>query len=1269
MFRTYVTGLLAVFVFFLGVAATAAAEAPTAADSDGDGISDRHEKTLGSDPHAADRFRVVFDDGIESDERRASDVYDATKDFTTIEFCHVAEDRYLWRATFAAEPRLDDTVFHLYVDADADAETGRKGSAGAASTGTEYMLSVVGARGTSGYYDPEGERTSGPPVTHVVAGNTLTVSADVDLGRDAAGVRCALYVLCHTTTKSGQRPYMSDSTGKKVVEGVPLSPGEKIMRPRDYTENFGVQAGFGLDTLRALLVADDTVVVRHDELELDGFAVDHFTGRRFPHLQSEADGAKAWTEAPKAGRYHVGFMMYDDASAERVVLSVGGKMRGVAVANQDNNRTWLYWLAEPIDFAGGERVELQAAGASGEHDVCNLLFLPEPPKPRAVEYAVENLTSAAQVGSPGKVTVSWTTTWPCPTRFEYGGDASYGRTVESEGDCLVHRVVLDGLDPTRDYHGRAVGTARDGTPFRSDDFAFRAAPPAQPETRADTCSVPLTVRNPHPFAVDGVPITAGVPIPRGELAGPEQVRLVRGAGEGEAEVPAQIRLAARWPDGSAKWLFVTFMASGPASAASEYRLEYGRQVAPRAVADGISVDEDASGVTVDTGALSLRINAQGNLVDVGRTDGPAPLPGAACCTQAVDVEGARYDTSTGEAQITIEEAGPIRAVVKVVSSLAGADGAGLMRIEKRLEAYRGAGFIRIHHTFVVDRPEKFTELDALSYRIPASAGRRWEVGLVDGEPIALGASTPAVWQRFDDELVTVGQDKETPQEGRIVGSIISDDEEGVAVAVRDFWQNYPKGFSVRDDGLHVDLCPAFEPGLYDAFPFEEEGHHLYYYLLDGKYRLKRGVAKTHEIVLGFGPRARREQRCALLERPLVATAPPEWYCGSKAFYDVAPRNPEHFKLYEEAIDKNLEAYVARRQRQQDFGMLNYGDWYGERGTNWGNIEYDTQHAFFLEYIRSGNPEAFFLGHATELHNRDIDTVHASDDPHEIGAVYVHQMCHVGEYYDKPVPGALGYPRGGYTVSHAWTEGHFDHYFLTGDPRSYETGCAVADFFTRKQLGRPYDFSTCRTPGWHLIMLAAAYAATDDPYYLNAAKVVVRRVLEAQDHRPRPLPDYQAEGRKPYQQGGWSRMMVPGHCRCEPRHRGNAGFMVAILLSGLKYYHDVTGDERVRQSIIDGAHYLLDECYSDQTHGFRYTSCPETSYRSGASPLMVEGVARAYLWTKDERFRRVLTEALPRGAGGSGYGKGFSMYYRMAPRVLADLEAAGITLNEPAGESR
>ena len=74
----------------------------------------------------------------------------------------------------------------------------------------------------------------------------------------------------------------------------------------------------------------------------------------------------------------------------------------------------------------------------------------------------------------------------------------------------------------------------------------------------------------------------------------------------------------------------------------------------------------------------------------------------------------------------------------------------------------------------------------------------------------------------------------------------------------------------------------------------------------------------------------------------------------------------------------------------------------------------------------------------------------------------------------------------------------------------------------------------------------AYNATDDPFYLNAARIVVDRVLERQ------TPD-----------GGWDRQLVPGHCSDMPRHHGNAGFMVGVLMSGLKYYAEATDDQRVK----------------------------------------------------------------------------------------------------------
>jgi hypothetical protein len=43
--------------------------------------------------------------------------------------------------------------------------------------------------------------------------------------------------------------------------------------------------------------------------------------------------------APQGGRFHVGFMMYDDSNDERIGFYVDDALQGVAVANVDNNTT------------------------------------------------------------------------------------------------------------------------------------------------------------------------------------------------------------------------------------------------------------------------------------------------------------------------------------------------------------------------------------------------------------------------------------------------------------------------------------------------------------------------------------------------------------------------------------------------------------------------------------------------------------------------------------------------------------------------------------------------------------------------------------------------------------------------------------------------------------------------------------------------------------------------------------------------------------------
>ncbi len=1213
-----------------------------AADRDGDGISDQHETVLGTDPDRVEELQVVVEDGLESEENRAKSSYDGTKDVLTVEYGHVAEDRHLWRWTVAEPPRPEDTVFHLYIDADADETTGRKVSPGAPNHGTEYMITVAGGSPRITSYDAEGNSTTGPPLTYVVDGNQVLVLADVPLARDDDGIHFGLYMLCHASSGSGEGPTMSDSSRKIAVRGMPIRPGKKILRPKDHQSNHLVDASFGTETLQRVLADEKNLVVPYNALDLDGYEIDPFATRKWPYVKMTRPGAIATTKAPKAGRYHVGFIMYDDMRDERVVLSVDDEIRGVAVARLGTRRTWLYWLQDAIDFSGDETVELKAMGSGGKHGIAYVVFLADPPEPRRLPLEVRHMV--AKTDRPGRATISWTTSWPCMTRVEWSAKGKEPQLIDQGPPCLAHRVVLNGLDTSDSYTARAIGEGPEGESFTGEMIQFLAVALKLPG-KAVKESIPLEIPNANAFAVESWPVCAGVPMPRGHLGDAKWVRLV----SGNKEVPVQVQTTACWPDGTVKWLLLNFTADVPGNSKAKYLLEYGTSVQRTAVSQRIKVAQSSQGIQVETGKTGFAVDTDGNINH-----------SAVYQTIAEDTHGNIYRTAGSKAEITVEEPGPIRAVIKTVAPLLDADGNRLFRIEKRIEAYRGSAVLRIHHTLVVDNPQKFTTIRKLSYQVPVGPQiKAWQAALAGDGQLNLTPSQ-RVFQQTEDRLI-VSPGEGDVKEARLVGSLIPQGDGGCTVAVRDAWQNYPKGFSFDDQGLNIELCPPFEKGYYDQFPFEKEGHHRYYSLLDGGYKLKQGVSKTHDLLLCFESGEKREQICRLFQEPLILTVPPKWICDSKVFYSIAPRDVEAFPVYEEAIDKNLDRYVERREQQHDFGMLNYGDWYGERGTNWGNVEYDTQYAFFLEYIRSGDPRAFYLGCQTELHNRDIDTVHWNADPNTIGGVYVHQMCHVGEYYDKAVPGSLGFPRGGFTVSHAWTEGHFAHYFLTGDRRSLETGRAVADYFIRKELGRPYDFSSTRTSGWHLTMLCSAYHPTGDPYYLNAARVITERVLELQDKLPRPLPEHQLGDRKPYQEGGWVRAMVPGHCNCDVRHQGNAGFMIAVLLSGLKYYQDITGDERVKESIIRGAHYLLDETYSDEVHGFRYTSCPKHGYRAGTTPLMVEGIARAYLWTKDDRFRRVLTEALPRGAGGSSYGKGFSMYYRMAPRVLADLKAAGIEL--------
>ena len=133
-------------------------------------------------------------------------------------------------------------------------------------------------------------------------------------------------------------------------------------------------------------------------------------------------------------------------------------------------------------------------------------------------------------------------------------------------------------------------------------------------------------------------------------------------------------------------------------------------------------------------------------------------------------------------------------------------------------------------------------------------------------------------------------------------------------------------------------------------------------------------------------------------------------------------------------------------------------------------------------------------------------------------------------------------------------------------------------------------------------------------------------------------------------------MIPGHCKCDPpRHIGNAGFMVGILLAGLKAYHQVTGDELVKDSIIRAAYYLCRDVWEPKIVGFRYTSCPHSSKGTGNFRKLL-GIAYAYRLTGNEDLGEVARKGVLAGIQNlSSSGKGLSAHSRFAPYVLHDLQ--------------
>ncbi len=384
--------------------------------------------------------------------------------------------------------------------------------------------------------------------------------------------------------------------------------------------------------------------------------------------------------------------------------------------------------------------------------------------------------------------------------------------------------------------------------------------------------------------LDGTPppspvgTTWGMPWPQGQHRSGTTFALTTDTG---TAVPTQSWPLATWPDGSLKWTAHALPADAPSAAM--YRVSAGT---PTAASHALQVSDTQEGVEVDTGVIRVRVARSGrNLIpSVRRANGEILRDGRLVLLrrESPDAAGASEPFEGEISAVTVEQSGPVRAVIKVEGKHAAVSGsrAAWLPFVLRLYLYAGGEALRLVHTLVYDGDPARDAIAGLGVRFavpmrgelydrhvrfsgqddglfgesvrtvtglrrdPGEAVRRAQVEGVATPPIdtwnpAAGKRmhwVPAFadWSLYQSSAdgfeiqkrTQAGQSWLTSARGQRAGGLgyLGSPQGGVAFGIRNFWQSYPAELAIEGaaaDEAHVTAW-LWSPR---AAPMDLRGYH------------------------------------------------------------------------------------------------------------------------------------------------------------------------------------------------------------------------------------------------------------------------------------------------------------------------------------------------------------------------------------------------------------------------------------------------------------
>ncbi|MHC4792520.1 MAG: RIFT barrel domain-containing protein, partial [Planctomycetota bacterium] len=455
------------------------------------------------------------------------------------------------------------------------------------------------------------------------------------------------------------------------------------------------------------------------------------------------------------------------------------------------------------------------------------------------------------------------------------------------------------------------------------------------------------------------PVTGGVPLAQG--AAPEGVNFVL-YDENDKPVSCQASILARWKDRSARWVLLDFQAVPPANRTSHFKLSWGKKVK-----------------TVNP-EFPVQISGQKKPFIKTRNIVVSPVKNALLrISDRVDVKFSLTDSKGQNCNGVVESAevqteGKIRSTKVLKGAFRRPGRERVLGFQVRVSVFARLSKVYLEPQILVDS-EKGVMQNICDFKfevIPLNSIRSAAIG---GAPGYSGrpASLVRLFQ-LDDENYRLegagGKGSKAPGWAEI------DDGKGIiAIAVRDFWQQWPKSIEADARGLRIGLLPEFEKG---AFEHMKPWYKYQYLFEDNCYRLRTGQAPRWRLWLDFSGDGASLVKSA--NSPLVPCAEPTEAIATGVWGYIAPAGGPGMKKYDDWAENLFDnGYCHSIKAQRDYGQMNWGDWFGERQCNWGNHEYDTPKHVFKQFARTGDPKYFYLANDAARHTSEVDVIQFIND--------------------------------------------------------------------------------------------------------------------------------------------------------------------------------------------------------------------------------------------------------------------------------------------------